>query len=46
MCLSVRRIVKGGGKTARMTSLARITGTRDGIGAQVRHMDLHCIQSG
>lgn len=35
MCLYVRRTVKPGGKTARMISPAKLTGTRDGTGAQV-----------
>ena len=35
MCLCVKRTATSGGKTARMISLARLTGTRDGTGAQV-----------
>lgn len=34
MYLCVKKIAMAGGKTARMNSLARATGTQDGIGVQ------------
>ena len=45
MCLSVRRTATNGGKTARMTTPARITGTRDGTGPQVKNTHVHAHRS-